>query len=514
MNVYFEIPSDAGPALRARLTYAFRLFCAIYGHVPIVDPALASGRNVALRYRGPASESTIADARTVWLGRGLKGRDPRDPAPPPVPYARNGICTLLHYPPERSRTPDWLGEIFEWVSCADEHSVTERDRYGAPLFSESYFGRHGIDERVPYAALAMRALQQEICRVVPRASDQPRPPEFAEAHMVVPMHDVFYLPRGRWYAFRRLARHAVHSSTRNANPGLGARQAGYALRALLGSNRDPLDRIGAVAEEEQRRGFRATWCFQARAAHRLDAGYSLDHPAILDTMRWLSSRGMEIGLSGSLNSMDDEEGLDPEAAAIGAAGFAPVGGRAHRRFGDIPRLFSAVEEAGLAWDGSLGWPDRLGFRAGACFAFPPYNFAEERPFRFLEIPLVAADQAFEWPHGCEGQRFHEVAQMLSASRRMGWGGVSLLWRPAAFGSGWLAPEVGEAFWRLATERERWHDVWMRGSRFLEFVQSRYVDAGLLGAQAPAPALWNLPLAAGAEQIGLSAATFAEKTARA
>jgi hypothetical protein len=513
MNVYFEVPADAGPALRARLTYAFRLFCAIYGHVPIVDPALAAGRHVALRYLGPGCESTIADARTVWLWRGYQGRDPREPAPPPVKYARYGVCTVLHYAPAHAKTPDWLGEIFEWVSCADEYSVTERDRFGAPRFAATYFGRHDLDERIPYAALAMRALQQEICRVAPRAPEQPRPPEFAEAHLVVPMHDVSYFPLGRLHTARRLVRHAVRSSLRNVNPGLGARQLASAVRTAFAASHDPLDRISAVAEEEQRRGFRASWCFQARTTHRSDAGYSLDHPGILDTMRWLSSRGMEIALSGSFTSAEDD-GLEAEAAAIRAAGFPPAGGRVHRQSGSLAPLFSAIEKAGLAWDGSLGWSDRLGFRAGACFAFPPYNFAEERPFRFLEVPLVAADEACAFPSGCEGQRFHEAAQMLGLSRRMGWGGVSLLWRPAAFGSGWLAPQVGETFWRLAGERERWHDVWMRGSRFLEFAQSRYVEAGLLGAAAPAhTTVRDLPLAAGAERMGLSAA-YADKPARA
>ena len=513
MNVYFEVPDDAAPALRARLTYAFRLFCAIYGHVPLVDPRLAAARHVALRYCGPGCEGAIADARTVWLCRGYDGRDPREPAPPPVKYVRNGLRTVLHDEPIRGRTPDWLGEIFEWVSCADEYSVTRRDRNGAPIFEQCYFGRHDLDPRVPYAALAMQALQQEICRVVPRAPEQPRPPEYAGAHLIVPMHDVSYFPHGRIHAFCRLAANALGSSLRHSNPGLSMRQAGYALQAALHPNHDPLDRIAAVAEEEQRRGFRATWCFQARSPHRLDAGYTLDDPGIVDTMRWLSFRGMEIGLSASFTSLAKSGALQSEAAAMKAAGFELAGGRVHRQSGPLDRIFSAVEEAGLTWDASTGWPARLGFRAGACFAFPPYNFAEERPYGFLEMPLVAADEAFAWPPRWEGQRFQEFAQMLAASRRLGWGGIALLWRPAAFGSGWLAPEIGEIFWRLAEDRERWHDVWMRGSRFLDFVQTRYAEAGLLGGSTPAEALHDLTIAVGAEHRDrIAAAPGADKSA--
>jgi hypothetical protein len=513
MNVYFEVPDDAAPVLRARLTYAFRLFCAIYGHVPLLDPGLAGARHVALRYCGPGCESTIADARTVWLCRGYDGRDLHEPAPRPAKYVRNGLSTVLHYQPGRSRTPDWLGEIFEWVSCADEYSVTQRDRGGAPLFEQSYFGRHSLDPRIPYAALAMRALQQEICRVVPRAPEQPRPPEYAGAHMIVPMHDGSYFPRGRMHAFRRLAANALRSSLRSNNPGLGVRQAGNALRVALQTTADPMDRIAAIAEEEQRRGFRATWCFQACNPRGLDAACALDDPGIVDTMRWLSFRGMEIGLSASFASLAEPGTLRSEAAAMKAAGLEAAGGRVHRKSGDLARIFSAVEEACLAWDASAGWPARLGFRAGACFAFPPYNFAEERPYRFLEIPLVAAEEAFKWPPRGEGQQFHEMAQMLATSRRLGWGGIALLWRPAAFGGGWLAPEIGEIFWRLAEDRERWHDVWMRGSRFIDFVQTRYAEAGLLGGSAPVETLDDLPIAVGAEPaVRIAAVPGADKAA--
>jgi hypothetical protein len=505
MNIYFEMPAYASPALRARLGYAFRLFCAVYGHRPILDAADAASGEVAIRYRDSAACASIADARTVWLCRGLRDRDPRHPAPPPIKYTHDGLSTLLHYSLERSKAPDWLGEIFEWVSCADEYSVTERDSIGRPVFEATYAGRHGIDVRTPYAALAMRGLQQEICRVAPRASEHPLPPEGLDGHAVLPTHDVDYFPMGRVHAAYRLVRNAVISCVLARRPALGLRQAGYAARLLLGSDSDPLDQLVHVAEEELRQGFSSSYYFLVRNAHRLDAGYTLADAGVLEMMRWLEARGMEVGLHGSFTSLEEPGLLADERRSLEAESVRTVGGRQHWLRYTLDRLLPSVESAGLQYDASIGWSRHIGFRAGACFAFPPYDFAKEGPAAFLEFPLVVMDQALDSPAGRKVPLFHEVTQMISTSRRLGWGGISLLWHPAAFGDGWLATEVGDMYWRLAEDRRRWNDLWLKASQFFEIARPRYVEAGLLPVEAPSAVAQQYPFTTFAgERNGTSA----------
>lgn len=492
MNIYFEMQEYASPALRARLGYAFRLFCAVYGHRPILDPADAANGEVAIRYRDAAAQASIADARTVWLCRGLRERDPRQAAPPPIKYAHDGLSTLLHYSPALSKAPDWLGEIFEWVSCADEYSVTQRDSIGRPAFEATYAGRHGIDMRIPYAAVAMRGLQQEICRVAPRAGENPQPPEGLEGHAVLATHDVDYFPMGRFHAAYRLIRNSVISCVLIRRPGLGLRQAGYAARLIFGSDFDPLDQLVRLAEEEQRQGFSSSYYFLVRNAHRLDAGYTLADTGVQEMVRWLQTRGMEIGLHGSFTSLEEPGALAEEQQILQAEGVRVVGGRQHWLRYTLDCLLPAVESAGLQYDASIGWSRHIGFRAGACFAFPPYDFAKEGPATFLEFPLVLMDQALESPAGRKAPLFHEVTQMIGASRRLGWGGISLLWHPAAFSDGWLTNQVGEMYWRLAEDRRRSHDLWLKASQFLEVARPRYVEAGLLPAEVPSPVAQQYP----------------------
>lgn len=478
MRVYLEMPGDAHRELCARLAYAFRLFCAIYGHTPIVGCAQAAAPDVTLRYSAATRKGPPSSERAVWLTRGYRGRDWRQPAPPPIEYARDGINTVLHYAPEQGCSPDWIGEIFEWVSCADEYSVTARDRVDRPLYEASYAGRHAVNTHIPYAAVAMRGLQQEICRLLPRAPLEAETPEGLNGHAVIPTHDVDYFPRGRMHTVRRLARNAAISMVIGRSPLLASRQAGLALRAACGAKIDPLDQIVRVALEEERLGFGSSFFFLVRHGHRLDARYSLDDCGVVETMRWLAGQGMEIGLHGSFNSLEDEDGLKREARAMRERGFRPRGNRQHWLHYTLDRLIPAVERAGIGYDSSIGWSTRTGFRAGACFAYPPYDFAKEGPASFLELPLIAMDQALHVPGNSSEALFEQVAQMMAASRQLSWGGIALLWHPAAFGGGWLPAEVGEMYWRLATDRERWNERWMPGAKFLKLVRERYVDAGL------------------------------------
>ena len=479
MQMFLEIPEDASAADRARLCYAFRLFCAIYGHQPITEYAKAGDHDVTLCYGNPSIGSRgRRERRTVWMSRGYRARDPRQPAPPPLRYVTNEISTLLHYAPSGESTPDWLGEIFEWVSCADEYSVTDRDLIGRPLFAATYAGRHQLDTKIPYAAIAMQCLQRAICGVVPRAGEEPKPP-CSKAHLVVPTHDVDYFPAGRWHAANRLVRNAVISFAINNLPALGMRQVKMAASVAAGWITDPLDQISKLVRNERRRGIRATYNFLTRHGHRLDAHYSLDHSGVVQTMRWLESQDMEIGIHGSYMCLDQPEGLALELSRFHARGFFPRGGRQHWLRYTLDRLIPAVECAGLAYDASLGWSATIGFRAGACFPFPPYNFAQERSATFLEIPLVMMDQAFQTENDNPEAWFSEAEDLLAKSRRASWGGISLLWHPTAFGEGWLPSKAGDIYWRLADRRAECGDAWMSAENLVEMVRQRFIDVGLL-----------------------------------
>jgi hypothetical protein len=77
------------------------------------------------------------------------------------------------------------------------------------------------------------------------------------------------------------------------------------------------------------------------------------------------------------------------------------------------------------------------------------------------------------------ESFSAVAKLLATSRRYGWGGISLLWHPTAFGGGQMSIEIGRTFYDLVNARSEWNDTWLSAGKFLKTVRDRYVKVGLM-----------------------------------
>jgi len=461
---------------RARLEYAFRVFCAIYGHEPVTD--MGESADVYLAYSAGTNASTGRPRLAVSSLYQVRKLD--EPAPSPHRFAAGSEETVLFWPPSEGRQPDWLGEIFEWISCADEYAVQARDYVGRIPFKDSYAGRHGLDASRPYAAIAMHLLQRAICAVLPRAISRPCPPVAGFQQLIVNTHDVDYLPTSRYANVVRLTKNSGVSLLLHKRPGLAIKQLARAARAAVGAE-NSLDQLLRLAAKEEEHGIKGSYYFIPAQRHRRDANYRIEHPRAIAGMRELERRGMEIGVHGSYTSLDCDTQLESEFRTLESLGFAPRGGRQHWLRFTLPGLIRATERVGSDYDASLGWSERIGFRAGACFAFPPYNFDEERASSFLEIPLAVMEGSLMDQGLREEEWYAAVSQLLETSRRYGWGGISILWHPTAFGGSQLPQAADDLFWELVKSTTHNGDGWMTGAGFFQQVQQRYKDAGLLCA---------------------------------
>lgn len=474
MRIYLEFVPEQSLLHRSRLEYAFRLFCAIYGHQPIMEAGMSASADVWLTYATKCKK----DIAVCQLGNMYRPRPLRQPAPAPNPFSACGESTMLFYPPEAGSPPDWLGEIFEWVSCADEYSIVQRDSVGRVPFHASYYGRHGLDPRQPYAAVAMRLLQHALRVSGAVTPTEPASPVPSSTHLVVNTHDVDFLPVSHFSSVRRLLKNSLISLLLYRSPALAWGQLLKAARTAFDGN-NPLDQLLALAREEARQTVRASYFLLTEHRHARDGNYDISDPEIRYNLRSLLELGMDLGVHGSYTSLDAPEDLEREYQSLQKCGFQPSGGRQHWLRFTVERLIAGVARAKAPFDASLGWQDRPGFRAGACFAFPPYDFARERSAVFLEIPLVIMDETLLRVGREQAQWYESAESVLAQSRRYGWGGISILWHPTAFGGGQLPAEIGVVFWRLLKNAASWNDTWLSGADFLRIVGKRYREAGLL-----------------------------------
>jgi hypothetical protein len=379
--------------------------------------------------------------------------------------------------------PDWLGEIFEWVSCADEHSVQARNPVGNVPYAESYVARHNLDVRRPYAAVAMQLLQRALREVAPGCTREPPSPVPSVRHFVVCTHDVDFLPVSAWASACRLAKNVIITTLLHKSPRLAMQQAGKLLHLAVG-RKNPFDQVPRLVRTQVRRGIQASYYFLPRRDHRRDGNYQLEDPRIVGIMRSLERQGMEVGVHGSYTSMDKPPALAAEFARLRELGFRAEGGRQHWLRFTLDRLIPALERAKALYDSSLGWNERIGFRGSACFPFPLYDFEHERPTSFLEIPMVLMEGSLLAAKIPEHDWYDHASEMLAMSRRYGWGGIALLWHPTAFGGGQYSSSIGDLFWKLVDQRDQWEDTWTSAAGFLHAVRHRYVAAGLLPSASP------------------------------
>jgi len=477
LNLSLRIDSTIPSAIQARVTYAFRVFAAIYGY-RVADSGPES-QSVRVFY-GPLPTNKNADTEILIpaLYDGAREHVSSSPRTKPIPFRLAGETIPLFLGLDSAeKKPDWLGEIFLWLSGELESYANLRDAVGRVPFEGTPFGRFGLSPRKPYAALLMAGLEYAIRGNKISALPKAPSPLASAAHLVLPSHDIDFYFDGRRSAFVRLAK----------NIGIGARtyrSSSYCfdnlqlLSSLLAGKR-PGSYLFPLLNAAESAGFRSTLFPVVRRAHRRDPNYSLE--SIASSIANALAKGFSVGLHGSYRSVAEERSLRSEATRFGERfGKRPKANRQHwLRFASQRALFREVEIAGMLADSSIGFPETVGFRNGASFAFPPYDFDKERPHRLLEVPLVLMDGGLEAEARRLGTSPAEIAEeVLTQSRNMGWGGISILWHnpiePLS-----VPGQINDVFWQLAADRRSHTEAWLTFEEFLNAAVPRYQQAGLL-----------------------------------
>ncbi len=457
------------------MLYSFRVFAAIYGYRTIESDTKTA--EYSCFYGGEEERPAETKQLNIPAKYTVRRKQEGLPQLQRIRYAGQEI-PLVHGRKDAGEFPDWLGEIFEWLSGSLEIPVIKRDEAGRIAYSETVFGKQGITPSQPHAALLMAWMENALQsggdnEALPKASS----PVSGVEHMVVASHDIDFYYTGMASAFVRLAKN------------LGIAALLYRSSSFFASNlRMMMDLIGGkhvgeyipgLLDASEECGFRSTFFVVAGGNHRRDPNYRVEQ--IAAQLSAAAKREFSIGLHGSYGSVVDGGSLKYEAKRLGeSVGEKMLGSRQHwLRFDDHAKLYASLENAGMIYDSSLGFSETCGFRNGANFAFPPYDFAKEKPCEFLEIPLVIMDGSLEQASRSENKAPQEVAsEILEQSRKWGWGGISLLWHNPMEAIQ-VSREVNDVFWNCARTRKSYGEQWMSADQFIQQSLGRYQEAGLL-----------------------------------
>lgn len=463
------------PTVRKRMMYAFQVFAAIYNY-RVVD---SDSGQATIRCNYGVLEEVTTTAKTFLIPARYQLRKPRESIASPVKHRYGAEDFFLFYGlDEVIRHPDWLGEIFEWLTASHERGAGERDSVGRIPFAATVFNTEHISPRKPYASVLMAWMQHYLTE---RAEHEELPsapsPLAGIDHIVVSTHDIDFYWANVGSALARLTKNMGIAFRLYKSPAYFVSNIRMMFRVLGGQRVG--DYLPALLDAGEKYGFRSTLFAVARKGHHRDPNYDIEN--LRQRLRDATESGFEVALHGSYRSVIEDGTLEGEARALEEViGERVIGGRQHwLRFDNHQKLFRAVKRAEFVFDSTLGFADVAGFRNGASFAFPPYDFDNEEAFGFLEFPLVLMDGNLEAAARNCGETPSSIAdEILNASRRWGWGGAAALWHNPVEALS-VPEEINDVLWSCVKEQDRHREKWVSAGDFLSSCLDRYQNAGLL-----------------------------------
>jgi hypothetical protein len=395
----------------------------------------ADGRRLTLR------DTFFAAPEETWL------EPPSLPAAPlawlPVPdhsteqrlpvLFGSGDALVSGEPPTLELGVDVFGSCFFMLSRYEERVVPARDEFGRFPAAASVAAREGF-LAVPLADAYTELLWSALRRLWPRLERKPR------AYRIALTHDVddplAALGRGARARIRQLGADAL----RRRDPALMARR----VRSWRGDHRhDPYNTFGFLMDVSEQNGLASAFYFLATAgtASPHDPPYTLDDPWIRALLRRVHERGHELGFHAGFETYQDPDRTVEEferlrrAAERDGVRQDEWGGRQHYLRWENPTTWSNWERAGLDYDTTLAFADRVGFRAGTCHEYRAYHLLERRPLRLRERPFQVMDATVFEYMALSPEAAHEAIVALARECRRYGGILSLLWHNSALMTG-------------------------------------------------------------------------------
>jgi hypothetical protein len=161
---------------------------------------------------------------------------------------------------------------------------------------------------------------------------------------------------------------------------------------------DPYNTFDLIMDISEARNIQSAFYFIAdRTAGPIDCDYSIEHPLIRSLLRKIHQRGHEIGLHTSYHTYQNPAQTKKEFETLkrvcGEEGIEQEywGGRQHILRWETPTTFQNWNDAGLDYDSTLSFAEKIGFRCGVCYEFSTFNLHTKKHLKLRERPLIVME---------------------------------------------------------------------------------------------------------------------------
>lgn len=291
---------------------------------------------------------------------------------------------------------DIFGSAFFMLTRYEEVIHRHRDRHGRFSAAQSLAMRDDLLER-PLVNEYVEILWQGLLFLYPQLVRK------ARQYRALMSHDLdlplMHTPEDTWRGVLRCSLEEDILGRRNV--GMAARR----LRSYHSFRRgrvsdDPYNTHSYLMDISESHGIRSAFYFMTGATHPVyDPNRSTDDPFIHDLIRSIHQRGHEIGFHPSYCTSVDADRTKVEFDSFrrlletNGIELDEYGGRQHFLRWENPQTWRNWQHIGAAYDSTLGFADRVGFRCGMCYEYPVFDLQAREATELRERPLVASDSA-------------------------------------------------------------------------------------------------------------------------
>lgn len=210
---------------------------------------------------------------------------------------------------------------------------------------------------------------------------------------------------------------------------------------------DPLDKFDWMMKINEKLGNRITFFFITMKSNKeMDGHYSIDEKRVRKLLKEIHSRGHEIGLHSSYNSYLDSSQLLAEKMKLqdifSKEGIyqSSIGNRQHYLKFSSLKTFGYLDLAGISYDSSICFAERIGFRCGTSKTFTMFDLTQRKKLNILQKPLLIMEDSLlgkEYMAMEDQEKIIDQIMLLKDGVDYFGGEFTLLWHNSSLNSKYL-----------------------------------------------------------------------------
>jgi len=191
------------------------------------------------------------------------------------------------------------------------------------------------------------------------------------------------------------------------------------LATLISGAKDPFDEYEFQVELSKKHNIPLIYFFLYRNNTNYDRTIDPNHPEFIKLLQYLNKNKIIIGLHPSYDSSLNSNLLEEEQKLLSKNSETEIiASRQHFLRFNIKTTPKQLIKAGIKYDFTMGWSDKIGFRAATTLPFYYYDFESESELPLLAVPFVAMDGAY-YEHGNVSaipafEKLMEIAAMVKS----------------------------------------------------------------------------------------------------